>query len=302
MVVMYSDNNISQEVDLLEKGELVNTQIPLQKKQNWLRGVAKTVLGFFLTVTILVFWTVAWQNTFTPPKGNQSGSSRQRCESPARRTEWRQLSKSQQRDFIDAVHCLAERPSILNSNLEGTTMSSKNSSSRYDDFVWVHIQLYEKTHNVAPSLPWHRYFIRVFEKTLQEECGYSSSLPYWDWTLDAENPRRSPIWDEEFGVGGNGTGTSHCVSDGPFKDWTLQWPEKHCLRRRFDPVMSGSNFTDEIIRNIRRRSGTYQGFRESLESGPHKAIHNSIGGEMPTHDSPNGKFSLFFLSGMEQNK
>lgn len=30
---------------------------------------------------------------------------------------------------------------------------------------------------------FHRYFIWLYEKALQEECGYKGTKAYWDWTL-----------------------------------------------------------------------------------------------------------------------
>src|SRR5918992_1501271 len=53
-------------------------------------------------------------------------------------------------------------------------------------------------------LPWHRKFIREFEKDLlmvmkngSQNKELELGLPYWDWTED------SGIWEEDF-MGGNG--------------------------------------------------------------------------------------------------
>ena len=35
-----------------------------------------------------------------------------------------------------------------------------------------------QAHNTAAFLPWHRYFIHVYEKTLREHCAYSGHLTY----------------------------------------------------------------------------------------------------------------------------
>jgi tyrosinase len=50
-------------------------------------------------------------------------------------------------------------------------------TSRYDDFTYAHIHTVNETHGVALSMPWHRYFIWVWEQTLREECGYRGYLP-----------------------------------------------------------------------------------------------------------------------------
>lgn len=114
-------------------------------------------------------------------------------------TLWRRtLSNSQRRNYIKAVLCLHEKPSTFGANITGLR-------SRYDEFQYLHIkQTYLIHFNVrrplfssiwnqekfylwrrvlltrsakAPFLGWHRWFIRTFEKALQEECGYQGSLP-----------------------------------------------------------------------------------------------------------------------------
>lgn len=160
-------------------------------------------------------------------------------------------------------------------------------------------------HNFAPSLPWHRYYIKIFENALREECGFDGHLPsvspyfnqciatkqvtsYWDWTLDAENPEESAIWSNTIGFGGNGTKDSHCLEEGPFKDFKPQYAEEHCLKRNFMPGMLGFNYTPEVIHDLWQNTTSYHEFRTLFESGAHKSVHNGIGGEMPTHASSNG--------------
>ena len=91
---------------------------------------------------------------------------------------------------------------------------------------------------------WHRYYIHIFEQKLHE-CGYTGSLPYWEWGLDANNPHASPIFDgSDTSLGSDGAfvagppvtlqipgnvnpiilakGTGGgCVTTGPFKDMTV---------------------------------------------------------------------------------
>ena len=35
-----------------------------------------------------------------------------------------------------------------------------------------------QAHDTAAFLPWHRYFIHVYENALREECAYSGHLTY----------------------------------------------------------------------------------------------------------------------------
>ncbi|GKZ73876.1 hypothetical protein AnigIFM50267_010815 [Aspergillus niger] len=113
---------------------------------------------------------------------------------------------------------------------------------------------------------------------------------YWDWTLDAStNPLHSPIWSHEFGLGGNGSHPANCVEDGPFAAIKPQYPEPHCLQRKFsDENMYGREYTASIVNAIVTESNSYGEFRERLEAGPHRFIHLAIGGDMPELWSSNG--------------
>jgi hypothetical protein len=53
-------------------------------------------------------------------------------------------------------------------------------------------------------LPWHRYFLNLFEDALRTDCGYQGTQPYWDWNLDTADWSKSPIFDPVRGFGGNG--------------------------------------------------------------------------------------------------
>jgi tyrosinase len=75
-------------------------------------------------------------------------------------------------------------------------------ANRYDDFVAIHsnatsggINLDGKNgdasssfnaafnpngiHSVGVFMPWHRYFVSVWENTIQKECGWTQPMPYW---------------------------------------------------------------------------------------------------------------------------
>lgn len=80
--------------------------------------------------------------------------------------------------------------------------------------------------------------MHLYEKALREECGYKGPTPYWDWTLYADDPRKSPVFDgSATSMSGNGESIPHggtyvtafglnvtlppgtgggCVKDGPF--------------------------------------------------------------------------------------
>ncbi|MCJ1342432.1 hypothetical protein MMC31_000616 [Peltigera leucophlebia] len=177
------------------------------------------------------------------------------------RQEWRTLSKGQKTNYINAVLCLHEKPSTSYTNITGVR-------SRYDEFQYLHIKQTYLIHFNAPFLGWHRWFIRTFEKALEEECGYRGSLPYWNWFLDGRNLSASPLLNgSPLSFGGDGVyippppnrfavidlapvintiwnlttleGTGGgCVTTGPFAGWTVP----------FGPV--GPNLTDSMRDNL----------------------------------------------------
>ena len=94
----------------------------------------------------------------------------------------------------------------------------------YDAFVVQHREAFlagpnDPAHGGPAFLPWHREYLRRFERALQD-IDASVSLPYWDWTID-RTPTAS-IWDVDF-MGGNGTGASLQVTTGPFAFSTGEW-------------------------------------------------------------------------------
>lgn len=154
------------------------------------------------------------------------------------RKEWGNLKPAERKAYTDAVLCLQKKPSKLSHDLYNTT-------SRYDDFVAVHINLTRTVHNDGIFLPWHRGFVQLYEDALVGECGYRGAQPYWDWVKHAKNLTASPLFDgSAFSLSGQGkalsaeelakqppcrvgnfscpTGTGGgCVTDGPFKDYTI---------------------------------------------------------------------------------
>ncbi|KAH6682247.1 monooxygenase [Plectosphaerella plurivora] len=212
---------------------------------------------------------------------------------PAVRQEWRKLPRETQQSYIEAVKCLKTKPSRLGKNL---------TTSLYDDFPYAHAHLaLPVIHFVASFLPWHRYFVHVYEKALQD-CGYKGVATYWDWTLDVANVSTSSIWDAETGFGGNGAGSDNCIADGPFKDFPMEYIQtesnKHCLRRTFNDAteevgdVMARYYTPAIVETI-SHSASYNDYHIALESGPHGAVHSGIGGDMSPASSPNDP--IFFL-------
>ncbi|KAG5784240.1 hypothetical protein H9Q73_002142 [Fusarium xylarioides] len=220
------------------------------------------------------------------------------------RVEWRKLSKSAQADYISAVKCLDKLPSKIGLK-----------TSHYNDFPYVHTKLNIQIHFVAQFLPWHRYFVHLYETSLRG-YGYRGSMPYWDWTLDSKDMSKSPVFsnDKTRGFGGNGLNggfvspsrpnpLTMCVLDGAFNNFTVQYYDNalrpHCLNRGFNDGLGqagkfqGNSYSPQVVSKIINNSKNFSTFATDLENGPHGAIHQAVGGDLIPSTSPNDP--LFML-------
>ena len=208
------------------------------------------------------------------------------------RREWRNLAHSEQQDYFDAVHCLLEQPAKI------------SNGSAFDDFAYVHKTFGSYSHKSALFLPWHRWFIYVYETALIKQCGYSGALPYWDWTLDWEDITVSPVFDPVHGFGGDGNATGEetvgdgrCVIDGPFAGLqALRYDaayNPHCLSRGFlrgkllEELCSNDIHPDVITTILQKPS--FKDFMHDLEERPHIAIPTGIRGDWVKFTVPYGK-------------
>ncbi|KAM0205553.1 hypothetical protein ACHAPA_011533 [Fusarium lateritium] len=226
------------------------------------------------------------------------------CRNPIKRVEWRQLKDSDKQSYINAVKCLKTKPSRLGLK-----------TSLYDDFAYVHFQYNANIHFVAGFLPWHRYFIHVYEGALRD-CGYTSCATYWDWTKDVKKLAKSPVMSSKLGLGGDGSdtrkeninGAIKCVIDGPFSNLRPSYYGvsarvrqliPHCLHRNLADGETANSINFSKLYNgtnvaIVQKEATFATFHDLLEQGPHQAIHSAIGGEMNPATSPNGKYHTIF--------
>jgi len=152
----------------------------------------------------------------------------------------RNLSASERQNFVTALKLLKAAPSQFNPPTAG----------RYDDYVYTHMQamlmltITDRTkpvrngnwtstgemrmpmwaHRCPAFLPWHREFLRQFERDLQKVSGVVGwALPYWDWAKD-QAPTQLP-WTNDF-LGGDGNDGP--VISGPFAgvaNWELTLSE-----------------------------------------------------------------------------
>ncbi|KAI0521558.1 putative tyrosinase [Xylaria bambusicola] len=218
------------------------------------------------------------------------------CIEPAVRREWRTLRRADRLEYLRAVKCLSSIPSAV---CNGTL---------HDEFSYIHRRVGEYSHEAASFLPWHRYFIHIYEETLKQRCQFKGTLPYWDWTRDWADLTQSPVWDAKEGFGGNGNinnattvGHGHCVEDGPFAGLQVQYYNldwyPHCLSRGF---LAG-DFLDEFGAQRLNRTAIaavldepdYYQFVLKLEDGPHASVPIIVRGDFYRFTAPNDP--VFFL-------
>ncbi|KAH6583850.1 hypothetical protein BASA60_001221 [Batrachochytrium salamandrivorans] len=182
------------------------------------------------------------------------------CSAPRVRKEWRRLTDGERSAFLSAVKALKARgPSSASAS--GNGMASWN----YDQFVDAHWKNVDVAHGVVA--------LRSIDSSID--------LPFWDWSLDSQNPGASDIFSSQS-FGGNGRSSDHCVVDGVTAGWKIVYPTKQ-ERPLSDCVTRCNGFTSfyppEAITGMLSQAQTYDGFRSALESGPHGVVHNQIGGD-----------------------
>ncbi|ORX77068.1 Di-copper centre-containing protein, partial [Basidiobolus meristosporus CBS 931.73] len=161
----------------------------------------------------------------------------------------------------------------------------------FDRFADIHNSYVPFAHGTPAFLPWHRYFIRLYEYALQLVVP-EVVIPYWDWSLDSQAPEKSFIFKI---IGGNGQGPKNCVQDGPFANWTVTVPLPHCLTRKFNGEKGRilALWSPESIKFLRDSYETYGTFVSRFEQGPHGVMHQAINGDMVNFFSPNDP--VFYL-------
>lgn len=227
-----------------------------------------------------------------------------------------------------------ERLTFINSVL------ALKANGGYDKYVhWHHAVMVPTVHPDEPQdpdyrngahlgpafLPWHREMLMQFEADLRA-INASVTLPYWDWTEDADDPLNSPVWSQNF-MGGDGDPDDHWrVQTGAFAHQYDKWhvpayPEDGLpepgLKRQFAQLVTSLPTPADLAMAMREGlydappydSGPYtRGFRNRLEgwvtqrgdpqvttpgSQLHNRIHLWIGGNMLAMTSPEDP--VFFL-------
>jgi len=209
-----------------------------------------------------------------------SGSARAQvtCSPPYVRKEFRTLTSSEWSAFVAAVKC-------TNFDLLGLFRPTV-----YDNYT------HEFSENIkAPDADTangfngparQRKFLAGFEAKLKE-TDPSVSLPYWDFTIDAQAPATSQLFTAAY-MGGNGRSLfGDAVLDGSFAGWQVGYADllnlpivPHTLRRHFNQNGSINPFlSSEQVAYVVQSSTTVDAFTQNV-SPIWQHVGIGIGGDM----------------------
>ncbi|KAI8805524.1 hypothetical protein BJ742DRAFT_759397 [Cladochytrium replicatum] len=199
------------------------------------------------------------------------------CSNPTVRQSWSSLSLEQKERYVAAARELYARP------LSGQCVDPKTAS--HGDFTQCHWTFQKDNHGTFYFWPWHRRFIRTYELALQS-VDSSVVLPYMDWHEVSQALHTSDIWNVEY-FGANGEDTDdRCVTQGTFANLTVTYIDNgtkftHCLGRKWSggPAKINPVYPSDAVMAM-LNSGDFSKVSQSVEGGPHAAVHNGIGGDM----------------------
>ncbi|KAI9292030.1 Di-copper centre-containing protein [Neoconidiobolus thromboides FSU 785] len=184
------------------------------------------------------------------------------CNQVVMRREIRELSSGELNEYMNAIR----------------TLNSGPKPTRYDEFARIHLENAPFAHGTIQFLVWHREYILQFEQLLRT-ISPNIVLPYWDWSIDFQDPASSSVL-QSFMLGGNGNpDNENCVENGIFGNMLMSYPRQHCLKRQYDLGNRMSNFfsTNSLL-NMIRNSNSYQRFNNDIEMLPHARVHVNLGG------------------------
>ncbi|OBZ67004.1 hypothetical protein A0H81_12820 [Grifola frondosa] len=240
---------------------------------------------------------------------SQSTAEANRCKTPSIRKEWRSLSALERAEWIRAVKCLTDYPHTNALTPSVNPFVSKippvnKSGSFYDDFVYMHMDLNTRIHGTGLFLPFHRWYVAVYETALKDKCGFKGAFRYWNWTIDSAYVHHGTIFQEADSVSGLGgwgaPAKDFSVTDGAFTDFSISYPSPHILRRNFTlqpyfglnavlPIFpnegmdANASFTLEAITAlINWTPGDFVGFQFAFEQpeDAHGGVHLILGGDL----------------------
>ncbi|KAF9534127.1 hypothetical protein CPB83DRAFT_843721 [Crepidotus variabilis] len=219
------------------------------------------------------------------------------CDRIRVRKEWRTLTRQEQKAYIKAEKCLRSTP-------DPGLVTGGNSSTKYtfsDGLTNAHATGFGRYHAGPKFLPWHRWLVWMHGYSMEQLCGYTGPVPYWDYTIDAGlHVYKAPVFSTDaevgFGDGGSvpinelgGRAGGFIVDNGAFAKIRPNLPLPHYLVRNFTPDalynpnnQYGIGLSDTYNRPARNRvlNATdfwqFETMIDGLDDPQFRSIHNSV--------------------------
>ncbi|PYH96444.1 Di-copper centre-containing protein, partial [Aspergillus ellipticus CBS 707.79] len=206
------------------------------------------------------------------------------------------LTESERTEYINSTLCL------MDPERAPAKTGTYGSKSRWDELLVSHVAQVQFIHVTGAFFPWHRWYTRVHENLLRDECGYTGPYPYWDEQADqASAPlQNASVWSTSLtaGFGTGNTDENDCVVDGPFAYLPLNLTTEltrtnnSCMTRVFNQTQFDS-VSQEIVDSCMDIDG-YWTMWSCLGNTPHTGGHFGVGGTME-HVSFSAFDPIFFL-------
>ncbi|KAI0483823.1 Di-copper centre-containing protein [Xylaria cf. heliscus] len=211
---------------------------------------------------------------FYPNRTFASLLPRQACTVKSQRKAWEDLTDAEKKVYINAELCLMEAPPVA---------GIPGAQNVWDELQYTHASQADYVHNVGAFLPFHRYYVTLHQTLIETVCGYTGPLPYWNEPLDVGALDEATIFNPVTGFGGDGSGSSRCITDGPFMNTTLRIQEnlstsEYCISRG----LNDRSFNSAVQTNVDKclNMANFVDAWNCIESNPHSAGHGGVSGTM----------------------
>ncbi|KAI8867746.1 Di-copper centre-containing protein [Ramicandelaber brevisporus] len=199
------------------------------------------------------------------------------------RKELRALTEHERIAFMSALHHL----------------NPPTHPNTFDNIVHKYLIAGPQIRGHPQSLPWMRQFLREFETHLQRVSGNSSMmLPFWDSSLDAQNPAASPVFAAKWLSGQTNDDTCRTENAGGIMPWSVHWgasgqPQQHCLKRSFNGASMASYYPTTAVENVLNTVTDFTDLAAFLEGTLLSSIQVGFAGDISSSVVPNDP--LFYL-------
>ena len=140
--------------------------------------------------------------------------------------------------------------------------------------VEIHGEYWDYAHFNPKFLFWHRAFIHDFEQELQKKN--VSYLPYWDWTIDSQNPFDSMLFTNNYFGSVN---ELHQVNTSLFGFFKTPIGDNEYLVRDYNTSNSNVFYHKTILQNLLEKDSLFSKWSVDIEYGAHAIVHSLIGGK-----------------------